>query len=130
MAPSGSIAVARSPSETLISAYRSCPGLSRRAGDAVVRFWVRSLNYPDYLPCLGVEGDQSISPTGNHRGPRRSTTRFPSWTGMPVSVLRLTELALRPTASMPAVAGSGWTAVVIGSISKVHSWSQLSSGST
>ena len=50
--------------------------------------------------------------------------------GTPVRVLRLAESARRPTAIMPSALGSGCTGVVIGIISKVHSWSQLSSGST
>src|ERR1044071_1952772 len=50
--------------------------------------------------------------------------------GTPVSVLRLADAALRPTAIMPLALGSGATLVVIGIISKVHSWSALSCRNT
>jgi hypothetical protein len=50
--------------------------------------------------------------------------------GIPVRVLRLEEAARRPMAIMPSALGSGLTFVVIGIISKVHSWSQLSCGRT
>src|SRR5579872_6022785 len=48
--------------------------------------------------------------------------------GTPVRVLRLALAILRPTENMPSALASGCTGVVIGIISKVHSWSQLSSG--
>src|SRR5450432_2723656 len=50
--------------------------------------------------------------------------------GTPVRVLRLAVAALRPIAIMPLAWGSGATFVVIGIISKVHSWSALSCGNT
>src|SRR5579859_867072 len=50
--------------------------------------------------------------------------------GTPVRVLRLADAALRATAIMPLALGSGATLVVIGIISKVHSWSALSCGNT
>jgi hypothetical protein len=50
--------------------------------------------------------------------------------GTPVKVLRLADAARRPVAIMPLALGSGATLVVIGIISKVHSWSALSCGST
>src|SRR6185437_13309741 len=50
--------------------------------------------------------------------------------GTPVKVLRLAEAALRLTAIMPLALGSGATLVVMGIISKVHSWSPLSCGNT
>src|SRR4051812_37050119 len=50
--------------------------------------------------------------------------------GTPVRVLRLADAAPRPVASMPLALGSGCTGVEMGIISKVHSWSSLSCGST
>src|SRR6185503_13093221 len=50
--------------------------------------------------------------------------------GTPVRVLRLADAMLRPTANIPLALGSGATLVVIGIISKVHSWSALSCGNT
>src|SRR5471032_544191 len=50
--------------------------------------------------------------------------------GTPVRVRRLAVAALRPIAIMPFALGSGATLVVMGSISKVHSWSALSCGMT
>src|ERR1700761_6590565 len=46
--------------------------------------------------------------------------------GTPVNVRRLAVAAFLPIAIMPLALGSGATFVVMGSISKVHSWSALS----